>query len=428
MIAACLRICPWRIPLSAARPVASALLPSSVDVWTLDSQISHQRFLLKLEVIVKKLKQHLGKQEWPRLTHVDVGGVSLELPVRISSLKERRIPLLEADVQYLAGVFDGDGCVKPDSNLSGIQLSVGQSASNVQAIFPFLCKFGGSICLGSSGIGSRRPSVQWIVSGNAARAAVAELHEHCFVKREQLEIAMKWPECKTKREEFALKLKLLKMKQPEIEVDTAAKAVSWPYFAGLFDAEGCIEISSTSRVVQLRLSQRDPPILHAMRKFLLHHLPTYSLVSVRGSSQFGYTLRASSRKVVHHMLQEMLANGLSLKRTTAEHILRSIDNSHEVLRGSEPNVKGNQRFFIKLDTAGCRRAVRIQRLQTKCWRARNSGRAIASELSNQLMYAKLEHGILKAMTQIRRLRSAIATLESRAALGHCSSSLLSFHR
>ena len=410
----CSRALRGRVKCLAVRATASRLLPSTCDSWSLDAQISHQCFLRKLEVIRSKLREHLGQQEWPRLTHVNVGGVSLKLPLRANVVLEKHVLLVHADLAYLGGFFDGDGCVSSNSHLSSCSLLVGQTASNVRVLIAFLCRFGGCISVLSSGKGVARPTLQWQICGNAARSAASELHEHCLVKMEQLRIAITWPEPKETRIKCNLKLKALKKNKPTI----ARKVASWQYFTGFFDAEGCITISATSRSICLEVSQRELPILSIMRDFLLSRLAAESNVFLR-QSQFGHVMRVSSKKEVTYILEEMLANGLLIKRPTAEHVVGSIDASHDWMRGAEPDVKGNQNVLRKLDGAGCLRASNIHRLQVKSRNAKTRGQMLAvAELNDQLADAKLEHGILNAMTQIKRLRSAIATLRSQPSLWH----------
>ena len=409
----CSRALPGRIKCLAARAIASRLLPSTCDSWSLDAQISHQCFLRKLEVIRSKLQEHLGQQEWTRLTHVNVGGVSLKLPLRANVVLEKHILPVHADLAYLAGFFDGDGCVSPNSSLSSCRLNVGQTASNVRVLIAFLCRFGGGISVLSSGKGVARPALQWQICANAARVAASELHEHCLVKREQLRVAMTWPESTERRIECKLKLKALKKSQPTI----AGNDISWPYFTGFFDAEGCIGISPKCRAIRLEVSQRDLPILSILRDFLLSRLAAESYVSLRRRSHFGHVVRVSSKKEVSYVLEEMLANGLLVKRSTAEHVIGSIGSSHDLLRGTQPNVKGNQSLLRKLDAAGCLRARKIHHMQKRCLKATKSGEKLAvAELNEKLADAKLEHGILNAMTQIKWLRSAIATLRSQSSL------------
>ena len=411
----CPRALRGRITCLAVRALASRLLPSTCDSWSLDVQISHQHFLRKLEVIRRKLQEHLGQQEWPRLTHVNVGGVSLKLPLRANVVLEKRFLPVHADLAYLAGFFDGDGCVSPNSDLSSCTLNVGQAASNVRVLIAFLCRFGGGISVLSSGKGVARPMLQWQICASAACVAASELHVHCLVKREQLGVAMTWPESRERRIECKLKLKALKKSQPTI----AGNDISWPYFTGFFDAEGCILISQKSRSIKLEVSQRDLPILSIMRDFLLSRLAAGSYVSLGRQSHCWHVVRVSSKKEVTYILEEMLANGLLVKRSTAEHVIGSIGSSHDFLRGAQPNVKGNQSLLRKLDAAGCLRARQIHNMQARCRRATKSGNKFAvAELSEKLADAKLEHGILNTVTQIKCLRSAIATLRSQSSLWH----------
>ena len=181
------------------KSVSSGMLPSTSYVWTLEASISHPCYLKKLEVISRNLMQHLRGQQRPTLTHVNVGGVLLRLPIRADALVGKRVSIAKADAVYLAGFFDGDGCVAPEMNLSGFQLRVGQQIGSSSILIAFLYRFGGAISASHSGTGTKQPSIQWLVSGQSARNAAAELHKHCLVKKEQLEIALHWPEQEGKR-------------------------------------------------------------------------------------------------------------------------------------------------------------------------------------------------------------------------------------
>ena len=381
--------------------VATRMLPSTSYGWNLQARISHQCYLKKLEIISKKLKEHLRKQRRPTVSHVDVGGVSLQLPIRPGSIA--RLP--KRDPVYLAGAFDGDGYIGANSTRSGCRLVVVQQIGSIAFLMAFLSRFGGSISIHSSGTGTRQPSIQWQVSGQAARKAAAELHKHCLVKKEQLEIALHWPDGRTEREQCALKLKTLKKLEPKIE---GSAVTSWRYISGFFDAEGFIKIASVCNSVQLCVAQRDLPILDAIRRFLSHKLPD-SYIGIRRTAPNNFTLEVASKNSVRYILKSMLANGLLVKRATAEHVLQSIDLPHSTLRGCEPAIKGHQKFFEKLDAAGCERSRNINNLGAKCRRAMKTKTPVAvDELNSQLASAKLEHAILNMLTRIKLLRSAIA--------------------
>lgn len=389
-----------------SRYVASGMLPSTSYVWRLEARISHQCYFKKLGVISQKLMDHLRKQLRPALTHVNVGGVSFRLPIRSEALIGSNVPVAKRDVVYLAGVFDGDGCVGVEQHLSGCKLVVGQQIGSSALLLAFLCRFGGTISTSNSGTGTKQPMIQWQVYGQAARNAMAELEKHCLVKKEQLEIALSWPDSRTEREQRALKLKALKKSEPNI---AAGSITSWRYVSGFFDAEGCIRIDSKSKTVRLHVVQRDLPILDAIRTFLSDKFPDSYIGITRTPSLC--RLEVGSKNSVLYILEGMLANGLLVKRATAEHVLQSIDLPHRTLRGCEPAIKGHQKFFEKLDAAGCERSRNINNLGAKCRRAMKTKTPLAVDvLNSQLANAKLEHAILNMLTRIKRLRSAIVSM------------------
>ena len=391
------------------------LVPSTGDSWNLDVQTSHQRLLQKLEIICQRLKKHLDKQEWPRPTHLEVGNVSLKLPVSREQLGASSVQIPKVNIAYLAGFFDGDGCVGSETRMSGCRLEVAQQVFGSAILVAFLDAFGGSICLTCPGKGNAKPAVKWIACGETARFAAAALHAHCLVKREQLGIAINWPQEAAQRRELALRLKLLKQAPPNIVVPTS---ISWNYFTGFFDAEGCIRVAAKGKSVRLEVAQRDGNILHAVRHFLLDelppgsHVPIYSFIAGQNHAR----LTVLSLSVVVQMLREMVANGLLLKRPTALHVLHSLHLPHSVMR-DEPAIKGNQNCFSKLDAEGCIRAQNINRLRSRLRLASSNQSPNVCELDSQLSGAILEHSILNLLHQVKRLRSAIASLRLKAEEG-----------
>lgn len=389
----------------AGRPKVLRLLPSTGDSWNLDVQTSHQRLLQKLEVICRRLKRHLDKQSWPRPTHLEVGNVSLKLPVSREQLGASSVQIPKVSIAYLAGFFDGDGCVSSTTDLSGCRLLVGQQVFGSAVLVAFLDAFGGSVRFHAGGKGTKKPTLLWSASAKTARFAAAALHAHCLVKREQLGIAINWPQEAAQRRELALRLKSLKQAPPNIGVPTA---ISWNYFTGFFDAEGCIRVSAKAKSVHLELSQKDGNILHVVQHFLVKEFPAGSHIPIYFSSH-RHSLNVLSAVVVVPMLREMVANGLLLKRPTALHVLHSLHLRHSVLR-DEPAIKGNQHCFSKLDAEGCIRAQNINRLRSRLRLAFNNQSPRVSELDSRLSAAILEHSILKLFNQVQRLRSAIASL------------------
>ena len=398
----------------AGRPKVLRLLPSTGDSWNLDVQTSHQRLLQKLEVICQRLKKHLDNQKWPRTTHLEAGNVLLKLPVSWEQVRASSVQMPKVGIAYLAGFFDGDGCVISLTNLSGCELRVGQQFLGSAILVAFLDALGGSIRFHAGGKGTKKPSLVWCAGGETARFAAAALHAHCLVKREQLNIAMNWPQEAALRRELALRLKLLKRAPPKIVVPTR---ISWNYFTGFFDAEGCISVAAQQKSVELSVCQKDEFILHVIRFFILKQLPAGSYVGLSyRSCTNSHRCTVTSMSAVVHVLKEMLANGLLLKRPTALHVLHSLHLPHSALR-DEPPIKGNQQFQRKLDAEGCIRAKNITRLRARLRHAANSQSPKASELDARLSAAILEHSILNFLRQVKRLRSAIASLRSKAQEG-----------
>ena len=153
---------------------------------------------------------------------------------------------------------------------------------------------------------------------------------------------------------------------------------SWGYISGFFDAEGCIKILANCTVT-LQVAQRDLPILEAIRTFLSHKLPDSHICMFRRKDLVPlFWLHVGEKKAVVKILDRMLVNGLLVKRATAEHVLRSINLPHNVLRSCEPALKGRQSFFQKLDAAGCERSRSIKGLGQKCRRAMKNKNAAGS--------------------------------------------------
>ena len=204
---------------------SAALLPTSQA----QGALLETQYLEKLATISQRLKKYLGDLRWPRLRHLQVGGVCYQLP--LSSRRVDMSSLLpncpKADLQYLAGFFDGDGCVSVETKLSGCTLSVCQSVCGQEVLLAFLRVFGGTIRVLSHGKGCTRPALNWEIHGNNASLAAQLLQEHCTVKKEQLCIAATWPSNTLDRIHCSSRLAKLKPLP-----SCMPKALSWSYVTG----------------------------------------------------------------------------------------------------------------------------------------------------------------------------------------------------
>lgn len=418
MLCFCLRGAIFRFRLSARLASSAALLPTS--------QAGGDRlqplFLEKLTLISQRLQEHLRDQRWPKLQHLKIGGICYPLP--LSSKKVDTSALAQAippvDMAYLAGFFDGDGCVSAQTDCSGCVLIVSQQIRGLEILLVFLRAFGGSIYLQSNGKGSSRPTLQWRVCGDTARCAARVLCQHCIVKKQQLDIVWKWPIVVSDRIRCSTRLAQLKRFSLSLSEDSK---ISWSYVTGFFDAEGCIRVSPTSNSTSLDISQKDPAILLAIKSFLQSQMKSLSLVQVLDSNGC-HQLRVSSSTAVIQMLQKLLANGLIVKKAIAFSVLASILSgaSHLQLREVGFSSKGNQRRYARLDADGCDRAKQIKALQTRMRRivAARGASSTSEGMQSELATMQLEHKIISTQIQIRQLRADIASIKRMIFEDSCS--------
>ena len=324
------------------------------------------------------------------------------MPIKFEDLDPDLIEGFEpANEDYLAGFFDGDGCVSAQACLSGTTLRMTQSAENCRSVLGFLIKYGGSIGLSRSGYGSASPTLVWRVFGEEARHTACILRTHCFVKKEQLGIAVSWPSCREEREVLKAKLSFLKTVEPSLPV---GQKMSWPYLAGFFDAEGCITLDRVSKSIQLEIGQRDAAILQVIQAFLFSQLPSQDLAIKLYRGLARHVLVSSRWSNSAFILQSLLDHGLHLKRPAALRALSLPQSSHSILRRELAVGKGKQSFFERLDEDGCARAREIQNINSKLWYAKGKGQLVADKL-RALKRARLEHKVLTAQSQILKLRS-----------------------
>ena len=412
--------------IQPARHVSSALLPSSQDEWSSELQTCRVQYQKKLEIITKRLKEQLKRQKWPKLTHVEFGERCFKLPIRFEDVEPALTAeaIVEADVRYLAGFFDGDGCVCAKTELSGCFLQLGQTAANSWILFQFLMKFGGSICMNAQGCGSIAPTIAWRAYGDTARRAASILREYCIVKKEQLKIAALWPKCREDRDMCRAILAELK-KCSQFRACSDNTSLSWSYVAGFFDAEGCITVDHIHKSLKLEIGQRDPEILQLLQVFLLRHLSEQSKVGLYGKPPRHILVSSRSATSVA-ILTNLLDHGLQGKRSAALHALNAPTSSHSELRRNMGKGKGKQSFFTRLDEAGCARARTINNIMGRITYMESilKEEAAVDKVRAELALAKLQHQVLNAKTQIQKLRSFMTSIQ-RAVARNCWKSLTS---
>ena len=160
----------------------------------------------------RQLRAVVRTLPWPELLHFEARGSKYDLPLRAS----RVTPAVDIDantdsrLRFLAGFFDGDGTVTCQGNLSGCVLQVTQSFDRAEILMLLRETLGGSILLHKNGLGLWKPSLVWVLCGQAARRGASLLLPHSITKKKQLLLAAQWPDTKSGREDSKAELRNLK--------------------------------------------------------------------------------------------------------------------------------------------------------------------------------------------------------------------------
>ena len=362
-----------------------------------------------LQVVQAKNMQLRGfvkTLRWPGLASIDVNGRNYELPVTCQSATGAHFMGLgqSARSRYLAGFFDGDGCVFCRTGLSGCDLSVSQSFKQGEVLMLFLSTFGGSVRKMADGVGFRQPALVWRVSGALARSAASVLAPYSITKRKQLELAAAWPEDEHRREACKQQQHALK------RTDSAVPGkISMEYLSGFFDAEGYVHHRGGVRLT-IEIWQKFGTILMCLQEFLAQDLGI--VVHLANYSGF-WVLYTGRRSACTAMLHAMLEAGLVGKAEQARLSLQlTAENSSEIRKALAEQV-GNQSFGKSLDEDGLQRSRRIANAQKQIKRLRSQGKhSEARAQAEKVEVWQAEHKLLNSRLENQQLREYAAKIQS----------------
>ena len=320
----------------------------------------------------KQLRVQLKNSPWPDLKCFSANRQTNSLPLQAKSRGLPRLPS-KARMAYLAGFFDGDGCVTCEACLSGCYLQVVQSHDQAEVLMLFYETFGGSITLHGRGLGLRKPALLWRAYGQSARNAARLLAPQSITKRDELLLAAEWPEAKSEREECKAELRKLK------ECDSAvAGPCSWEYCSGFFDAEGCIAQTCAGASLVLRIAQKHPRVLMCLREFLAQSLGTdATLAKSRESLHDLWVCGLTSCKAI---LQHLLPAGLLCKAEQAKLVLGLTTETAAPVHAELGHLTGNQKLVKRLDAAGRERAKKISSARGRVNRLKEQGQPAEASL------------------------------------------------
>ena len=395
----------WRSELVRAR-VSEPDVATVTEIQNLSALPSD-----KIEEVGRKnmqLRNILNRTRWPNLTCFEANGRVYDLPLRKSCAELGAAK--DATLRFLAGFFDGDGCVSCQSNfsLSGCTLCVSQSFDQAEVLMLLHNTFGGAITATGVGVGLRRPLLRWRVSGQSCRTAARLLAPHSIAKQKQLLLAAMWPESKAQREERKAQLRVLK------DYDSAvAGACSWEYLAGFFDAEGCIHQQRGGASLCLIITQKHPTVLECLREFLeQNRFADVSLRNVRACPRM-YELGICSLPACKQVLHHMLGAGLLGKARQAALAVTLTRQNAASIRAELAGLTGNQQFAKRLDNAGYARARRISAAQQQvaCLERRGQ-RQQAESKQCEIEVWRHEHKLLNGRRENNQLFEYIRYIQS----------------
>ncbi|CAE7704817.1 unnamed protein product, partial [Symbiodinium sp. CCMP2456] len=332
------------------------------------------------------LKSFQSRLLWPPVTHFQAFGQSIALPYRRT---ERGGTVLPKNLlSYLAGFFDGDGCV---SSCAGVcTLMIGQATPRQEVLYLYANTFGGTVYVHNRGIGLRQPSLQWVITGHAAQIAASQLAPECVVKHLQLRVAASWPAEKSLRLDAQHRLAALnRQSQPAV----AHHGCSWAYIAGFFDAEGCISCLPQPNMLRLSVTQKSKPVLCWIDSFWYADLGLRSSWSVRRSNAVT-EVSVSRQSDTRLLMRRLLDNGLFLKKPQALLGLSLEESNYADVRDRMARLSGNQGRYQTLSQEGSNEAA---------------------PLLERLQGMQQEHERLNALHVYRSLRSDIRSLLAKGA-------------
>lgn len=319
--------------------------------------------LEKLQRRRERLEGLLARIKRPRLESFEVDGKRYQLPLLS---KDAEIEHCSEDkLAYLAGFFDGDGCVSLNKTNGCFRLVVSQSVKGAGTLLQFRQHFGGSIVRLKDGNGFTTPTLSWQLCGETMKRASTLLTKHSRTKRSQLQISARGPVEKASRLQVADELKLLK--RGDYVPDN--RQLSWQYLSGFFDAEGCIKVRPHSASIALELSQVKPAILKQTLSFLHHQqhqsCRIYPRECLPSNDSSHYYIVCWGHVECRRILQQLIANGLQQKREQANLARDLTSQNHVEIRDALFQLTGQQSRYKRLDSLGMEISKQIRKVRDR---------------------------------------------------------------
>ena len=334
--------------------------------------------------------------KFPLATSFTAEGVTYKLPLKAVGPPEKE-PTQE-ELEYLVGFFDGDGCVTMKSTSGQISLQIGQSSDSAQVLLLFRDMLGGGVSKLCNGTGQNKAALRWQAYGSTMHRAALLLSRVPSMKQQELQIAAGAPIDRADRAKVAEQLKAFKRK----DYSPTNLTMTWPQFAGFFDAEGSVCISPSCTAIKLSIFQANPCVLRHLLMFLhTNGLERWRFFAHGERASLCCTELATAKRT----LELLLSNGLLVKKMQAKLALALNASNHQQVRKDIMNLNGWQCRYARLDEEGSLLAKRIKALQAKSYRI--SCEKGKEQVGNQIQDLKEELAFHKLVSRCRYLRKHI---------------------
>eukprot|EP00435_Cladocopium_sp_Y103_P035346 s384_g9.t1 len=345
-----------------------------------------------------RLESLLRRVKCPRVESFEANGRIYQLPMSVTMPKEQ---FSQEELEYLCGNFDGDGCVSIGKSSGQLSLSLSQAIERADILIRFRNAVGGGIYRHTDGTGFSSACLRWVASGPVAQQAARILSSFPSMKQAQLRIAAEAANgtlAGGSRVEAADKLTLWKAQTYKPLQDTLK--CTWPYFAGFFDAEGCITVGAVQTSICLNVSQVNPFVLHALLYFLQRE--GFQRWSLHRNKNGSFSLTCFHFATAKSCLGRLLANGLTLKRAQAEAVIKLTGTNHSQVREFVSQSNGQQGFYRRLDEEGIEKARDVQSQRRRVRRLEEKSQA--EDFNNRSLEAAKE--------MVRQLKQRCQSLEA----------------
>ena len=332
-----------------------------------------------------RLTQLQQRIKFPRPTSVTVEGVTYALPLQ--AVGPPAVEPTQEELEYLAGFFDGDGCVSMASGTRQISLRIGQSIDSARVLLMFRDKLGGGVSRHCNRTGLRKACLIWQACGSTMRRAALLLSRVPSMKQQELQIAARGPIQKANQANVAEQLKFFKCK----DYSPTSLPLTWPQFAGFFDAEGSVSVRPYNVGLELQLRQVNSCVLKHLVAFLHKNgLEKWAFHEYNSTSKLSCTDLPTAKRT----LELLLSNGLLVKKMQAQLALSLSPSNHQQVRKDVMNLNGWQGRYFRLDEDGSLLAQKIQALQMKsyritCEKGREQAQNQIQDLQEELAFHKL---------------------------------------